>query len=96
MSLFHNYITDFEITLPKFNFMNWCYYDLKGTVCSKFYQQLHVDLMWVLYQVTNNEIFKKYAIRWEKGLNLFLIFVFIKAIQKMRNIKTMGMNYASN
>ncbi|MDE5574360.1 MAG: D-glucuronyl C5-epimerase family protein [Bacteroidales bacterium] len=78
--------------LPRFNFGIWSYYDRYGSLCSRFYQQLHVDLMVVFYQLTGNPVYRKYEKRWQKGLKYAFFFVLLKAVQKLFQIRTWTMN----
>ena len=78
--------------LPRFNFGNLSYYDMHGSFCSKFYHQLHVDMMTVLYQITENPIYLRYKKRWEKGLRYAFFFIMLKAAQKLFQIRKWSMN----
>lgn len=78
--------------LPRFGFGIWSYYDRKGSFCSRFYQQLHVDLLQVFYQLTQNTTYLHYRNRWKKGLKFSFFFVFLKAMQKLFQIRQWAMN----
>lgn len=78
--------------LPRFGFGIWSYYDRKGSICSKFYQQLHVDMMAVFYQLTENPVYRQYGKHWEKGLKYAFFFIMLKAAQKLFQIRAWGMN----
>lgn len=78
--------------LPLFCFGCWSYYDRHGSLCSKFYQQLHVDLMEVFYQLTGNPTYRQYGKRWEKGLKYAFFFIMLKAAQKLFQIRAWTMN----
>lgn len=95
MSLFEVYIDDLKALLPRYRLSYWSYYDLKGTVASRFYHRLHIDMMEVLYQLTEEQMFLEYARKWEKGLRYSFIFIFIKASQKFLNIRKMDMSFAN-
>ena len=73
--------------LPCFKNSYWSLYDLDKKLASPFYHNLHIAQMQAMYELTGEEIFKEYSIRWEKQYNnIFcktLAFV-IKAIQKIR------------
>ena len=78
--------------LPCFSFGRWSYYDRKGSICSRFYQQLHVDLLHVFYQLTGNPEYRKYEKRWEKGLKYAFFFILLKSVQKIFQIQKWTMN----
>ncbi len=78
--------------LPGFGFGLWSYYDRKGSLCSKFYQQLHVDLLTVFYQLTGNAEYLRYRNRWKKGLKFAFFFILLKAGQKFFQIRKWSMN----
>ncbi len=78
--------------LPGFCFGIWSYYDRKGSICSKFYQQLHVDMMTVFYQLTGNPMYRQYGKRWEKGLKHAFFFILLKSAQKIFQIQAWSMN----
>lgn len=95
MNLFKVYIDDLKALLPQYRLFYWSYYDLKGTIASRFYHRLHIDMMEVLYKLTEEQIFLEYARKWKKGLHYSFIFIFIKAIQKCLNISKMDMSFAN-
>lgn len=66
MSLFEVYIDDLNILLPRYRLSYWSFYDLKGTVVSRFYHRLHIDMMEILYQMTEEQMFLEYARKWKK------------------------------
>lgn len=55
-----------EKYLPRFNTNYWSKYDLAGKIASPFYHNLHIAQMQAMYQLTENEVFNKYANRWER------------------------------
>ena len=95
MNLFKIYIDDLKALLPRYRLLYWSYYDLGGTVASCFYHRLHIDMMEVLYKLTDDKIFLEYAQRWKKGLHYSCVFILIKAFQKCLNLKKMDMSFAS-
>lgn len=95
MNLFKVYIEDLKALLPQYRLSYWSYYDLSGTVASCFYHRLHIDMMEVLYRLTEDKIFLEYARRWKKGLHYSFIFILIKAFQKCLNIQKMDMSFAN-
>lgn len=91
---FNKHINNLITILPKYNFLTWTKYDSKGTISSRFYHQLHIDMMHVLYKITRDSIFLKYKNIWEIGMNLYPLFVLIKSYQKTRRINKMIMSYS--
>lgn len=92
--MFDQYLSDLKAILPKFCFSFWSYYNLHGMICSKFYQQLHIDQMNALYLLTEDTIFRQYAKKWSIGLKMAPVFILIKAAQKFIDLKHITMNYA--
>lgn len=90
---FDSLIADLKSLIYKFDFHQWSYYDLKGTICSRFYQQLHVDLLDVFYNLTNDELFRTLSVRWS-NVRLPALFICLKAFQKLFHIKKMEMSFA--
>ncbi len=82
--------------LPRFRFGSWSYYNLQKTLCSKFYQQLHVDLMTVLEQLTGEGIYSSYRRIWKRGLRFSFVFILLKAGQKVFQIRKWSMNASSH
>lgn len=95
MKCFHEYINALKILLSQYKLGYWSYYDMHGTITSKFYHQLHIDMMIVLYHLTNESIFREYAEKWQKGLKISFFFILLKAFQKLRHINKMVMSYAN-
>ena len=93
MNDFESLLLDLKSLIYKFDFQGWAYYDLKGTICSRFYQQLHVDLLHVFYELTNDELFNKLSLRWG-NVKLPMFFIGLKAFQKLFHIKRMEMSFA--
>lgn len=80
-------ISSLSSMLPRFDGKYWSIYDLSGKIASPFYHRLHIAQLKALFMITNNDIFIKYAIKWEKEeKNIFKkTKAFIKkAIQKIR------------
>ena len=73
--------------LPQFKTWYWSKYDVGGRMASPFYHNLHVAQMQAMYQLTEHEVFRDYANRWEKQqknqICKAMAFV-MKAIQKIR------------
>lgn len=92
LKLFDEYVESLVNLLPKYNLGWWSYYDLSGSISSRFYHQLHIDMMDVLGHLTGHLIFKKYADAWRVGLKFSLIFILMKSMQKLWNIKKIDRN----
>lgn len=92
--IFNEYIHDLKELLSKYKFKHWSYYDRNKMINSKFYHQLHIDMMYVLYDLTNDSIFLKYAKYWEKGMKFSVFFVLSKSLQKLIHIKKMPLTYS--
>ena len=62
-----------EVNLPRFDAGYWSYYDLRDRELVRYYYQknVHVLQLDVLYELTDNDLFKRYADRWRKTLNPF-------------------------
>jgi len=58
--------------LPEFDIGYWSKYDDKKRICSPFYHKLHIAQLRVMYDLTKDEIYKKYADKWEKYQNSFV------------------------
>lgn len=87
--LFQEYISFLKELISKYKFKHWSYYDRNGMIASRFYHQLHIDMMFVLYDLTNDPFFFEYAKYWEKGMKFSFFFVLLKSIQKLLNINNM-------
>lgn len=55
--------------LPNFDTGYWSKYDLTKRTASPFYHRLHIAQLEAMYDLTGDEQFKKYALRWQKYLN---------------------------
>jgi len=80
-------ISTLEKVLIKYDLKYWSRYDISKRIASPFYHNLHVELLKVLYDLTDNGIFKEYAEKFEgySKNKLFMLRAFInKAIQKVR------------
>lgn len=59
--LFNKGTRALEILLPKFDANVWSKYDLYKIPANPKYHQIHIDQLNTLYNRTGNEVFKKYA-----------------------------------
>ena len=75
-------------TLPRFDIGFWTNYNLDGTIqASTHYQRIHIAQMQAMHALTRNEIFRDYALRWQRQLDspLNRLRAFLrKAVQKLR------------
>lgn len=72
--------------LPEFDCGYWSKYNIQNIIASPFYHKLHVAQLNVMYKLTGEKEFKKYAIRWQKQYDnvFFKMGAFIyKAYQKV-------------
>ncbi|NLA25409.1 MAG: hypothetical protein GX879_10635 [Bacteroidales bacterium] len=69
--LWDSCVNTLEVNLHKYDAWYWSVYDqLKEQLVSYYYQKnVHIPIMQVMYELTEKEIFNKYAIKWEKNLN---------------------------
>lgn len=93
-SFFEMHLQNLKKILSKYNFLIWTRYDLKGTVSSRFYHQLHIDMMSVLYKLTGDTLFLNYNRKWNLGMRFSFLFVLLKAIQKAKYLDKMVMSYS--
>ncbi len=70
LNLFMGQIKTLENKLEKYDIGYWSLYNLvQDHPAAKSYHILHINQLKVLYQLTNKEIFKEYAEKWENYLN---------------------------
>lgn len=80
-------IKTLEEYISKFDLNYWSKYDSEKIIASPFYHELHIQLLMALYDLTEIDVFQKYAEKWEKcEKNIFFkTRAFIKkAYQKIR------------
>lgn len=70
--------------LPDFDIKYWSKYEDGKRICSPFYHKLHISQLKVMYKLTDIEIFKEYAEKWEKNEKnkLFKFIAFIKKVNQ--------------
>lgn len=75
-----------ERVLPKFDNGYWSMYEEGMRICSPFYHKLHIAQLEVMFELTKNPIYKKYADKFEKyqdaRINRNRAFL-VKAFQKV-------------
>ena len=57
-----HHVGDFDANYP----YKLTYYDRHGLIVSINYHSIHIKLMEILYQITKNDMFRKYQERWER------------------------------
>jgi heparosan-N-sulfate-glucuronate 5-epimerase len=59
------------VNLPKYDVWYWSVYDqLKQELVSYYYQKnVHLPLMKIMFELTDNQLFEEYAVKWERNLN---------------------------
>lgn len=80
---FSVYEKSLQLMLEKYDFLLWTKYDLKGTISSCFYHNLHIEMMKVMNHITGDAFYEKFSKRWKIGLRFKLLFVLIKSFQKV-------------
>lgn len=81
--------------LKKYDRRFWSNYDLKGTIASPAYHDLHIRQLKLLYELFNIEEFKTFSDKWEKYQTnkMYKIFaMMIKLKQKLINNKYYDIN----
>ncbi len=76
--LFQHGVADLRESLGQYEGDGTVYYSLNRETASQFYQQVHVDLLRELYNITKDSEFIEYANRWESFLKKPLIVRFWK------------------
>jgi len=71
--LYQTGLKSLEILLPKFDMGYWSLYHISKddqiNPAAVHYHRLHISQLVVMYQLTDNELFKEYSDKWEKYLN---------------------------
>lgn len=65
----------------------WTYYNLKGVIASRFYHNLHVNMMYALFKITGDIDFYNLAIKWQRGLKFRIFYLIFKSVQKLKTLK---------
>ena len=87
MEYFERALGSLKKYLPDFDCRYWSRYDIEKKIASPFYHHLHIAQLKALYLLSEDEIFLKYANKWEneeKNLLYKNKAIFIKAIQKLK------------
>jgi len=68
--LFKQAVQTLAANLRRYDVGFWSLYEQSGTrlkmLASPFYHQLHIVQLMVLYRLTKEDVFRKYALRWER------------------------------
>jgi len=68
--LFRQAVRTLSANLRRYDVGFWSLYEQSGTrlkmLASPFYHQLHIVQLKVLYRLTKEDVFRKYAVRWER------------------------------
>ncbi|QSE98445.1 D-glucuronyl C5-epimerase family protein [Fulvivirga lutea] len=78
--------------LSKFDAGFWSYYDLQKKELVRYYYQknVHIPQLNVLYQLTNEPVFLKYAEKWERQLtsiNYLIVKIMYRVLPRVRKLK---------
>ena len=97
MTYFNQQILDLKQLLSFFSLGGyWTKYSISGIISSKFYHQLHIDMMTSLYNLTNDKIFLSYKKRWQIGLKLSPLYIVCKSFQKVMHVNDMVMSFSKS
>ncbi len=69
LNLFEYHISHLKNNISKWDYCFWSKYDLwdqHNFLSSYFYHNLHIKQLRILYRLTNEEVFNKFANKWEK------------------------------
>ena len=70
MRLFESAVKTLRLNLDRYDLGFWSRYELSGTrlpmIASLFYHKLHITQLRIMHRITGDEVFAKYADRWEK------------------------------
>ena len=64
LELFNKGIRALKLMIHKFDLEYWTAYDLLGTIARLPKHELHIRFSKKLYEITGDELFKKYHIKW--------------------------------
>lgn len=66
IDFFNKSIETMKKVLPKYDIGYWSKYDIDKKIASPFYHKLHINLLYVLYDLTGDDVFKHYAEKFKK------------------------------
>ena len=64
--IYNKSIETLERSLKDYDIGYWSYYDKNGRIASPAYHNLHIALLYVLFDLSNKDIFKETADKWQK------------------------------
>lgn len=67
--IYNQSINTLKKYLHEFDNGYWSKYNLGSKIASPFYHRLHIAQLKVMYDITEIDVFKQYALKWEKYLN---------------------------
>lgn len=74
--LYDSCVKTLKKNLKKYDYGFWSLYDLSRqglkNIASPFYHQLHIVQLRIMFELTQEPVFKKYALKWKKYQNNFL------------------------
>ena len=86
IDFFNKSIKSMKQVIDKYDLGYWSKYDINKKIASPFYHNLHISLLNVLFDLTNEDIFKQYSEKFKyyqsKFINRTRSFI-IKAMQKI-------------
>lgn len=74
--------------IKKYDSNYWSFYDLKGTIASPHYHKIHIILLEILNELTNEKIFLEFSTKWKKDKENKLFYckaVVKKMLQKLKD-----------
>lgn len=86
-------IQTIKIRLPEFDAGYWTRYDLIGTLAKPKYHFIHVALMKMLYQETNDPYFLEMSSRWGKYNSHFFIRHFLKKHVTINSLVVLSISF---
>lgn len=85
-ALWNSCVNTLKINLGKYDVWYWSVYDqLKEQLVSYYYQKnVHIPLMQIMFELTNEAIFDKYALKWDRNLKNPLHLLFVKLMYRVQ------------
>jgi len=78
--------------LPEYDKGWWSYYDAIGTIATKKYHDVHIELTKKLYDISGQEIFLEYSERWAGYKDSYFIREFVKQRPDYHDLVILGLN----
>lgn len=87
-NFFNYHINNLKKILANYHLKGgWSFYNLKGVVASRFYHNLHVNMLKSLHVIAGDVYFKDLSEKWQKGFRYRFIYLLYKSIQKLVTVK---------